>query len=272
MSDGTTAPFDYDFVVVGSGFGGATAALRLVEKGYRVLVLEKGSELGPAQFPKTNWNLKRWLWLPLVGFRGLFRMTFFRHVTILSGVGVGGGSLVYACTHPVPKDSFYASPSWAHLADWKAELAPHYLEAKRMLGVATTPMLTPPDEILRDIAAERGRPEAFHPTDVAVWFPTRTSAAAVPSAPAASAAAAACWAAASAPRTRSTRITCGSRARRGSSCTPTPRSRRCDRCPAAATASRHCAAAGSGASAWPTPRARSCSPAACSARSTCCCA
>ena len=161
---------DYDFVVIGSGFGGSTAALRLTEKGHRVLVLEKGSELTAAQFPKSNWDLRRYMWMPWLGFRGLFKMTFFRHVTVLSGVGVGGGSLVYACTHPVPKDSFFASTSWAHLADWKNELAPHYIEAKRMLGVATTPFRTRTDDVLAQIAIDRGQPEAFEPTEVAVYF------------------------------------------------------------------------------------------------------
>lgn len=161
---------DYDFVVIGSGFGGSTAALRLVEKGHRVLVVEKGGELGANQFPKSNWDLRRYMWLPWVGFRGLFKMTFFRHVTVLSGVGVGGGSLVYACTHPVPKGSFFTSTSWAHLADWKRELEPHYTEAKRMLGVATTPFRTRTDDVLHEIAADRGQPEAFEPTQVAVYF------------------------------------------------------------------------------------------------------
>src|SRR5512146_2936660 len=133
---------DQDFVVIGSGFGGSVSALRLAEKGYRVLVLEKGRRLGPADFPKTNWNLKRWLWLPQVGFRGLFKMTFLRHVTALSGVGVGGGSLVYANTLPVPKDDFFAAPSWGSLASWKSELAPHYETALRMLGATLNPTTT----------------------------------------------------------------------------------------------------------------------------------
>lgn len=162
--------FDYDFAIVGSGFGGSVAALRLVDKGYRVLMLEKGREVGPEQFPTSNWDLRRFMWVPWLGCRGIFKMTFFRHVTIMSGVGVGGGSLAYACTHPQPGASFYESESWAHLADWKTELAPHFAEAKRMLGVTRTPALTTVDEALRDIAADRGRPEAFEPTDVAVWF------------------------------------------------------------------------------------------------------
>ncbi|MBC8069081.1 MAG: GMC family oxidoreductase, partial [Deltaproteobacteria bacterium] len=164
------AEHDYDFVIIGSGFGGSTAALRLTEKGWRVLVVEKGSELGAAEFPRSNWDVRRYMWMPWLGFRGLFNMSFFRHVTVLSGVGVGGGSLVYACTHPVPKESFFTSPAWADLADWKHELAPHYAEAKRMLGVTETPFRTRTDEVLREIAIERGQPEAFEPTHVAIWF------------------------------------------------------------------------------------------------------
>ncbi|MFO0635435.1 MAG: GMC family oxidoreductase [Nannocystaceae bacterium] len=164
------AEHEHDFVIIGSGFGGSTAALRLVEKGYRVLVLEKGRELGAQDFPKSNWDLRRYMWLPLLGFRGLFKMTFFRHVTVLSGVGVGGGSLVYACTHPVPKESFFTAPAWAGLADWKQELQPHYAEAKRMLGVTETPFRTRTDDVLQEIARDRGMPEAFEPTQVAVYF------------------------------------------------------------------------------------------------------
>ena len=155
---------------MGSGFGGRPTALRLVQKGYSVLMLEKGSELGPEQFPKSNWQLRRWLWAPWLGARGLFEMTFFRHVTVLSGVGVGGGSLVYACTHPVPKASFFRTGSWAGMAAWEDELRPHYDRVKHMLGVNPTPMLTPPDRILKAIAEDRGHPEAFHSTDVAIWF------------------------------------------------------------------------------------------------------
>jgi cholesterol oxidase len=161
---------DWDFLIVGSGFGGSVSALRLVEKGHRVLVLEKGRRFAAEDFPKSNWNLKRWLWLPSVGFRGLFKMTFLPHVTALSGVGVGGGSLVYANTLPLPGDDFFAAPSWAHLADWKTELAPHYATAHRMLGVTRNPLTTPPDEILLEVAKEIGRTDDFRPTDVAVYF------------------------------------------------------------------------------------------------------
>ncbi len=162
----------YDWIVIGSGFGGSVSALRLVEKGYRVLLLEKGSELAAKDFPKTNWNVRRWLWMPRLGFRGLFQMRFFRHVTVLAGVGVGGGSLVYANTLPIPKDDFYSSPSWGALAAWKQELAPHYETARRMLGAVPNPIITPPDRILRKLAERRGAPEAWEPTNVAVLFGT----------------------------------------------------------------------------------------------------
>jgi cholesterol oxidase len=162
---------DADFLIIGSGFGGSVSALRLVEKGYRVVMLEKGRRLGPDDFPRSNWNLKRWLWLPSLGFRGLFKMTFLRHVTALSGVGVGGGSLVYANTLPIPKDDFFAAPSWARLADWKGELAPHYPTVRRMLGAAENPHTTPADEMIREIGRDLGRPASdFRRSPVAVWF------------------------------------------------------------------------------------------------------
>jgi cholesterol oxidase len=160
----------FDFIVIGSGFGGSVSALRLVEKGYEVLLLEKGRRFEAADFPKSNWDLKRWLWLPGLGMKGLFKLTFLPHLTALSGVGFGGGSLVYANTLPVPKDDFFAAPGWSALADWKAELETHYATAKRMLGVARNRKLTVVDESLRAIAADLGRPDAFQMTDVAVYF------------------------------------------------------------------------------------------------------
>jgi cholesterol oxidase len=162
--------FDADAVIVGSGFGGSVSALRLAEKGYRVLVLEKGTRFSSSDFPKSNWNVKRWLWLPSVGCRGLFKMTFLPHVTALSGVGVGGGSLVYANTLPVPADEFFSAPSWGDLADWKSELTPHYATAKRMLGATRVPFTTLPDEVLREVGKDIGREEGWSPTDVAVFF------------------------------------------------------------------------------------------------------
>ncbi|NUP09077.1 MAG: GMC family oxidoreductase [Polyangiaceae bacterium] len=160
----------FDVVVIGSGFGGSVSALRLVEKGYRVLVLEKGKRYAPSDFPKTNWDLRRWMWRPELGLTGIFQMSFLEHVTVLHGVGVGGGSLVYANTLPTPKDPFFEAASWSSLASWKKELEPHYATARRMLGVARNPMLTKGDEVLRSIAKELGREEYFHATDVGVYF------------------------------------------------------------------------------------------------------
>jgi cholesterol oxidase len=160
----------HDVIVIGSGFGGSVAALRLAEKGYKVLVVEKGKRFAPEDFPKTNWNLRKWLWMPELGMQGIFKMTFFEHVTIFSGVGVGGGSLVYANTLPVPKREFFETGSWAGLRDWADELAPHYATAKRMLGAAPNPRLAPGDKLLGEIAEEMGRKKHFGPTDVAVFF------------------------------------------------------------------------------------------------------
>jgi cholesterol oxidase len=161
----------YDWVIVGSGFGGSVSALRLAEKGYRVAVLEKGRRFAREDFAKDNTDLKRWMWAPALGARGIYQMSFFRHVTILHGVGVGGGSLVYANTLPRPKQAFFRAASWAHLAeDWERELSPHYDTAKRMLGATRFPGDTPGDRVLAQIADDIGRPEHFHKADVAVFF------------------------------------------------------------------------------------------------------
>jgi cholesterol oxidase len=160
----------FDWIIVGSGFGGSVSALRLAEKGYRVLVLEKGRRFGRADFAKNNSDVKRWIWAPKHGALGIYQMSFFRHVTVLHGVGVGGGSLVYANTLPMPKPAFFEAPSWAHLADWEEELGPYYALARKMLGATTYPGDTAGDRVLRQIAADMGRSEHFHKTDVAVFF------------------------------------------------------------------------------------------------------
>ena len=162
----------YDWIVIGSGFGGSVSALRLRQKGYSVAVLEKGSRKAPQDYPKSNWDLRRWMWLPRLGCRGIFKMTFLPHVTALSGVGVGGGSLVYANTLPLPKASFFSNPVWSGLADWQSELAPHYELAQRMLGVAENPELSYPDEVLSSVAGALNRRAHFHPARVGIYFGT----------------------------------------------------------------------------------------------------
>jgi len=161
---------DWDFLIIGSGFGGSVSGLRLVEKGYRVLMLEKGRRFSARDFARSNWNLRRWLWAPALGCRGIFKMSFLRHVTVLSGVGVGGGSLCYANTLPTPKDEFFSLPSWGGLADWKRELEPHYATALHMLGAAQNPRETYADQVLREVGVEIGRGDHIQPARVAVHF------------------------------------------------------------------------------------------------------
>ncbi len=148
---------EYDVLVVGSGFGGSVAALRLVEKGYRVGVLEAGRRFAPEDFPKTSWRVRRFLWSPRLGCRGIQRLTLLRDVLVLSGAGVGGGSLVYANVLWEPPDR-------------PDELAPYYELARRMLGVTTTPFETPADEVMRQVARRLGVEDTYAPTPVGVWF------------------------------------------------------------------------------------------------------
>ncbi len=132
--------------------------------------MEKGKWLAAKDFPKTNWNLKRWLWLPALKSFGLFKLTIFRHVTILSGVGVGGGSLVYANTLPVPKAKFFTADTWAHLADWEQELKQFYQTALFMLGATPNPRMQVGDKALQKLAQEIGKADHFQPTNAAVYF------------------------------------------------------------------------------------------------------
>jgi len=164
--------FDYDVVVVGSGFGGSVAALRLVEKGYRVAVLEAGRRFADDEFAKTSWDLRRYLWAPALGCFGIQRIHLLKDVMILAGSGVGGGSLVYANTLYRPLKPFYADRQWAHITDWEAELAPHYDQAAKMFGVVENPTITPADEVMQKVAADMGVADSFHPTPVGVFFGT----------------------------------------------------------------------------------------------------
>jgi cholesterol oxidase len=162
--------FDYDVLVVGSGFGGASTALRLAEKGHRVGVLEVGRRWNEETYPKSNWDLRNFIWMPHIGLRGMQRITFLKDVAILSVCGVGGGSLIYANTLYEPLDAFYGDRQWAGITDWKSELAPFYDQAKRMLGATTTPFETRADGVMRELADRLGVADTYHPSPAGVFF------------------------------------------------------------------------------------------------------
>ena len=161
---------DYDVLVIGSGFGGGVSALRLTEKGYRVGVLEAGRRFTDEQFARTSWRLRDYLYAPALGCYGILRLTLLRDVLVMSGAGVGGGSLGYANTLYEPPDSFYADPQWAAITDWKSELAPYYDQASRMLGVTTNPVETIADRSLREVADDLGVGHTYRRTPVGVLF------------------------------------------------------------------------------------------------------
>jgi len=161
----------YDYIIIGSGFGGSVSALRLAEKGYSVLVIEKGKDFSDtSKFPKSNWNLPNWLWLPQLKFFGIQQLTFFRHISILSGVGVGGGSLVYANTLPKPKSQFFTHGPWKDLNNWEEELSPYYDLAWKMLGAEKTKQYGDADYTMLDLAKSINRDKYFEPTNVSVYF------------------------------------------------------------------------------------------------------
>jgi cholesterol oxidase len=168
--EGDSSGFDYDVIIIGSGFGGSVSALRLTEKGYKVAVIEAGARFEDKDFAKTSFDLKRYLFQPEIGCYGIQRIDAVRDCLILAGAGVGGGSLVYANTLYEPLDPFYRDPSWSHITDWKAELAPYYDQAKRMLGVVENPVFTPSDKVMKTVAEQMGRGDTFHPTPVGVFF------------------------------------------------------------------------------------------------------
>lgn len=174
MTDKTRVPAghaQYDVLVIGSGFGGSVSALRLAEKGYRVGVLEAGRRFKDEDFPRTSWNVRRFLWAPKLGCTGIQRIHALRNVIILAGAGVGGGSLVYANTLYRPEsDSFYRDRQWARITDWRTELAPYYDQAERMLGVVPNPTMTPSDEVIKGVAEEMGAGATFAPARVGVFF------------------------------------------------------------------------------------------------------
>jgi cholesterol oxidase len=165
-----SAPYDYDVLVVGSGFGGSVTALRLTEKGYRVGVIEAGARFEDDDLPETSFETGKYLFQPAVGMYGIQRIDALRDCLIVSGAGVGGGSLVYANTLYEPLPAFYDDPQWSHITDWKSELAPFYDQAKRMLGVVENPLRTPSDDVMEQVATEMGVADTFHPTPVGVFF------------------------------------------------------------------------------------------------------
>ena len=162
--------FDYDVAIIGSGFGGSVSAMRLSEKGYRVAIIEAGKRFEASDYPRNNWNLRKFIFAPKLGLRGIQRMTLLSDALVLSGAGVGGGSLVYANTLYEPPDTFFDDKQWAAMSDWKKELQPHYRQAKKMLGAAKAPDSNPNDLVLRGISEEMGVPETYTPTEVGVWF------------------------------------------------------------------------------------------------------
>lgn len=182
------ADHDYDWIVVGSGFGGSVSALRLAERGYRVAVLETGKRWADDDFATSAWQLRRYFWAPRLGLRGILRLSVLDHVSVASGVGVGGGSLSYANTLLVPDEEFFAHPQWAGLRDWRAALTPHYAEAQRMLGATTYVHdadsqggdqggdeggeLDPADALLHELAVRRGVEDGYRKTDVGVFLGT----------------------------------------------------------------------------------------------------
>lgn len=171
-TDGAPKGEPYDFLIIGSGFGGSVAAMRLSQKGYRVAVLEAGKRWLPRDFPKSNWKISKYLWAPRLGCYGIQRITLLKGVMVLHGSGVGGGSLVYANTLMQPLPEVFDDASWRGVVDWQKELEPHYAMARKMLGVAKNPALFEGEEALRRVSARMGAAESFHATEVGVYFGT----------------------------------------------------------------------------------------------------
>ncbi|MEU0385933.1 GMC family oxidoreductase [Streptomyces chartreusis] len=162
--------YDYDVIVVGSGFGGSVTALRLTEKGYKVGVLEAGRRFTRESLPKNSWDLKNYLWAPKLGMYGIQRIHLLGNVMVLAGAGVGGGSLNYANTLYVPPEPFFEDPQWRDITDWQEELKPYYDQARRMLGVRLNPTMTPSDVHLKAAAERMGCGDSFHLAPVGVFF------------------------------------------------------------------------------------------------------
>lgn len=174
MTENHSIQYDYDFIIVGSGFGGSVSAYRLAQKGYSVLVLESGKRWKSSDFPKTNWSLRKYLWMPKLGFYGIQRINLLNDFLLVSGSGVGGGSLVYACTLYVPSKKVLNSPLFMKMGGEKT-LLPYYSVAKHMLGVAENPQLWEPDKLLLETAKTFGKDDTFQRTPVGIYFGNKKS-------------------------------------------------------------------------------------------------
>ncbi|WP_374972550.1 GMC family oxidoreductase [Spongiibacter marinus] len=162
--------FDYDYIIVGSGFGGSVSAYRLSEKGYSVLVIEQGKRWTPENLPSTNWKIWSYLWQPILGLHGFLRLRLFKHVMVLHGNAVGGGSITYAQTLLVPPDSVWNDGGWSSLDDWQNIMPAYYAMAKKMLGVTRNERGAAADEKLRQMAKAANVEDSFYYTDVGVFF------------------------------------------------------------------------------------------------------
>ena len=160
----------YDYVIIGSGFGGSVSAMRLTEKGYSVLVLEKGKRFNDTDFAKSNWQYWKYVWMPAIRAHGILQISILKGVMVLHGAGVGGGSLGYANVLEIPADETFATPAWNQNVNWGKVLKPHYETAKKMLGVSRNPKLWKADLLLKEMAEERGMGHTFRATDVGVYF------------------------------------------------------------------------------------------------------
>jgi cholesterol oxidase len=158
----------FDYLIIGSGFGGSVSAMRLAEKGYSVLMLEQGKRYEPGDYAKTNWNLKKYLWMPSLGFYGIQKLSFYRQASIMTGIGVGGGSLVYANTLFKPPSKFFKSGKWQEYGDWEKILEPFYNSAGFMMGRTLYDKQNPEDLILRKVAKSMGREDTFQNVFVGV--------------------------------------------------------------------------------------------------------
>jgi cholesterol oxidase len=163
-------PKDFDVAVIGSGFGGSVAALRLSEKGYKVLVIESGARFEDKDFAKSSFDLKNFLFFPKLGLKGIHRVDLLKNVLVMSGAGVGGGSLVYANTLYRPPQKFFSTGSWKDMANWQALLEPYYDQAERMLGVEVNKFFSPADEALKKASDSLGFGNTFQMAPLGIHF------------------------------------------------------------------------------------------------------